>query len=386
MLYILSVVGPTAAWRGPYCNGIVIASDGILTMSPSGSHPAFHYDGVYSRTYIGFYSSDSKIKLLSWDENVKVLSDSVTLWSGWGDGDDHAGPSVLVLQHQTAENSIHNGKILAASSGVRNNPPLQVRRSTNPEDISSWEDPVTFDWEGLYPTLLELADGTIFVFYMKRDTPNKGDRSQCYKTSVDGGMTWSDRTILFQPNDSRRIYGIYYSNPNADQIHAMFNRCPAEPTFGSWYRDIYYAYYDKVASNWKRQDGTTYTLPVTPSTAELVYESDTTLGEEDHTWLSDIKVDGNDNPYLVSITNVDYACTGHTPGVNPEWNGTVQRHSYMDGWNTEVISKNGAGQFGSYSYPAMAILDEEDMNTVYLTPYDNKDRTNLQKWQKIDTT
>jgi hypothetical protein len=387
IVFILLIFGSTAACQKTCCNCTVITSDGIFTMSPSGSYPAFHYDGVYNRTYIGFYSSDSKVNLLYWDEDAKELSDSVNLWSDWGDGDDHAGPSVLVLQHQTGENAIHNGKILVATSGVRPEPPLQVRSSTNPEDISRWEDPITFDWDGLYPVLEELSDGTIYIFYMKRDIPNYGDRTQCYKTSVDGGTTWSDRTILFQADGSRRIYGIYYLNSNANQIHAMFNRCPLEPEFGSWYRDIYYAYYDKATDSWKRQDGTGYTLPITPSTAELVYESDTTPGKEDHTWLSDIKVDSDDNPYLISITNVDYAYTGHTPGINPEWDGVVQRHSYQDGsWITEVISENGAGQFGSYSYPAMAILDEEDMDTVYLTPYDDEKKTSLQKWQRIEAT
>jgi len=387
ILSILFALAPTTARQETYCNCTVIASDGIFTMSPSASHPAFYYNGAYSRTYIGFYSSNSEIKVLYWDEDDKELSDPATLWSDWGDGDDHAGPSVLVLQHQTGANEMHNGKILVATSSVRNNTELQIRRSTDPEDITSWEEPITFDREGLYPTLIELADGVIFVFYMKRDVPNRGDRSQCYKTSVDGGMTWSDRTILFQPDNSRRIYGIYCSGSHADQIHAMFNRCPAEPTFGSWYRDIYYACYNEMAGSWERADGSKYTLPITPQTADLVYRSDTTPGEEDHTWLSDIKVDGNDNPYLLSITNVDYASTGHTPGVNPGWNGTVQRHNYQGGsWNTEVISENGAGQFGSYSYPAMAILDEEDMDTVYLTPYDNRDKTNLQKWQKNDAT
>jgi hypothetical protein len=368
---------------------VAIDADGIFTMSPSGSCPAFHFKCTHDRTYVAFCTADSKIKLRYWDEEDKELSDPVTLWSNWGEGDDHAGPSVLVLQYQAGENTIHNGKILVATSAVFQNPSLQIRRSTNREDISRWEEPITLDRDCLYPTLVELADGTIYLFYMKREIPKREiprlyARSQCYKISTDGGTTFSNMTVLFDSNRSCIIYGIYSTNSNANQIHAMFNRCTYEPKFGSWYRDIYYAYYDRADNKWMARDGTEYNLPLTPSKAELVYESDTMKGAEDHTWLSDIKVDCNNNPYLISITHVDYADKGHTPGVNPGWEGKVQRHSYNQGkWNTETISENGSGQFGSYSYPAMAVLDEDDMATVYMTPYDDKKKTQLQKWQKV---
>ena len=167
----------------------------------------------------------------------------------------------------------------------------------------------------------------------------------------------------------------------------MFNICPSNGEFGSWYKDIYYAYFDLDTQTWRKADNTEYSLPITPETGDLVYETDMTEGEEDHTWLSDIKVDENNNPYLVSVNFVDYGSSGHNPGNNPGWEGVVQRHNFSDGeWNTEIITENGASQFGEYSYPAMAILDESDLDVVYLTPYNHDEKTTLQKWSKFGDT
>lgn len=362
---------------------INITSNGIFTMSPSGSLPAFHYEGKHNRTYIGYYSSDAKVKIVSFDEETHFVSKPVTLFKSWGNGDDHAGPSVLVLSHQVGKNSIHNGKILVASSEIFDDPSMMVIRSSSPENITKWEDPITFDKNGLYPTLFEMNDGTIFLFYMKRDVPDKGDRAQCYKTSTDGGITWSDRHILFLPSDSWIIYGIYASNSTDSQIHAMFNLAKFIPEFDSWYKDIYYAYYDHQTETWKRANGIEYSMPITIAEAELVYETDMTQGEEDHTWLSDIKVDVNNKPHLLSITNVNYSKTGHTPGINPNFKGIVQLHTYQNGtWKTELVSENGSGQFGDYAYPAMAIFDPIDLNTIYLTPYNIYNKTDVEVWHK----
>ncbi|MFH1547374.1 MAG: BNR-4 repeat-containing protein [bacterium] len=366
-----------------YFDGMLIASDGIFTMSPSGSLGAFHYSGENDRTYIGYYTSEAKVDIVFYDEEEKYLSNAVNLWSDWARGDDHSSPSVLVLLHQKGENSIHNEKILVASTAIYDDLPAQIRRSVNSEDISEWEDAYTFDIHVEYPTLIELSDGTIFLLYAKNSFPKDGERSQVYLISTDGGTTWSERQLLFDSDGTRRIYGIYYTNPDSTQIHGMFNLCPNSKEFGSWYKDIYYAYYDLDSDSWKKAVGEEYALPITPQSGDLVYKTDMTEGKEDHTWLSDIKVDENDSPYLVSINYKDYASNSHNPGNNPGWEGIVQRHNYIKGeWKTEIISEQGTGQFGSYSYPAMAVLDEDNVNIAYMTPYDRNKKTNLQKWEK----
>lgn len=383
VLAILFLTGLFLSLNKECCNCISITSDGIFTMSPSGTLPAFHHEGSYNRTYIGYYTSDAKVKLVYYDEDKKELGEPVTLWSDWAEGDDHAGPSVLVLQNQKGENSKHNGKILVASTAIFDDLPAQIRRSTYSENISEWEEPITFDIHVEYPTLVELQDGTIYLFYAKYSFPSSGDRSQVYIISTDAGETWSERHLLFEPNGVRRIYGIYYINPSGDHIHAMFNICPRDDNFGSWYKDIYYAQYDMETQKWSRADGTEYETPITPEVGDLVYETDMTEGEEDHTWLSDIKVDDYNSPYLLSINFKDYGSSGHNPGNNPGWEGIVQRHNFQNGeWKTEVISENGASQFGSYSYPAMAVLSEDNFDVAYLTPYDANNKTTVQKWKK----
>jgi hypothetical protein len=218
-----------------------VEDNGIFTSSPTSPTAAMRYVGAHDRTYIGFYSSTGSgnglIEIRYWDGDDKTLSDAVMLWSGWGydssgqgPGDDHASPSVLVLQYQTGGNAVHNGKILVAaaehSCKDSDKGRCQTRRSTNAEDISAWESPVLLESVNTtYTRLEELNDGTICLFYRLNYTAPNAKGTFYYRTSTDAGASWSDRTLLADTDvEDEGLYLMTCTNPAHTQIHCMFNR------------------------------------------------------------------------------------------------------------------------------------------------------------------
>jgi hypothetical protein len=176
------------------------------------------------------------------------------------------------------------------------------------------------------------------------------------------------------------------------EIHFILNRAiygDPEPKFAR-YRDIFYIYRDSSAV-WRAADGTVKILPFDFSdndhTPDIVYESDATPGEEDWTWLWDIKVDKNGVPYLLSINQADMGSWDRKAPGKRICTGDVLRHNYVEGsWQTEIICKTGI--FGDgYKYPAGAVLDEKDMDAVYASVLpSNGGYTEMQKWHKNGNT
>jgi len=377
-----------------------VEDNGIFTSSPTTPTAAQRYVGTHDRTYIGFYSSTGSgnglVEIRYWDEDDKTLSDAITLWSDWGYdsngisiGDDHASPSILVLQYQIGDSAKHNGKILVAAAehccSAKDKGRCQVRRSTNAEDISAWDNAVSIEsTNATYTRLEELNDGTIYLFYrLSRVAPNAG-ATFYFRTSTDAGASWGARTLLADTDVAgESLYLITCTNPEHSQIHCMFNRVGVDdPAPGQKrYQDIYHVYYDFLSDKWKKMDGTEVTVLLSISELDVVYATES---NEDWTYMWDIKIDGDGNPYLVSVTIDEFGAFGLAEGKTPQLDCTVRRHHYRNGWQTEVVSSTGSGQFGTYVYPAGAVLDDFEVDTIYLTPYDANRRTQLQKWQKVD--
>ena len=402
LLVFLSACDKSSSPLAPFYPYPPIEDNGIFTSSPTSPTAAMRYVGQHDRTYMGFYSSTGSgnglVEIGYWDEDDKTLSNAVTLWSGWGydssgqgPGDDHASPSVLVLQYQTGDNTVHNGKILvAAAEHVCKNTDkgrCQTRRTVNAEDISAWESPVLLESiNATYTRLEELSNGTIYLFYGLSHTAPNARSTFYYRTSMDAGASWSARTLLADTDVADEgLYLLTCTNPEHTQIHCMFNRTGInDPLPGQQrYQDIYHVYYDLLSDKWKKIDGTEVTVTLSMSELDLVYATES---KKDWTFLWDIKTDSDGNPYLVSVTIDGFDAFELGEGKTPELDCSVRRHNYDDGWQTEIVSCTGSGQFGTYTYPAGAVLDDSDVNIIYLTPYDAKRRTQLQKWQKVEVS
>ena len=343
----------------------LVAEDGIYASSPDRPNGAVRYEGIYDRTYFGYYTSASKVFIGYWDEDMKKLSDPVELWNGsWGkrifDGswarysgtpDDHCSPAVHVVEH--GENT---GKILVACA--EHGGKLETRLSISPEDISAWESPVLVENDGAtYAKMVGLNDGTIFLFYRisvqnSSDEGNHFHARNYFRTSSDGGRSWSSPTLFTQFGWNEFDTREYTMVTNGgDEIHAIINVAwRADDENGIMrHSNIYYAYTDDAGANWKKRDGIPIQLPISEENADLVYITSTDPDHRTHSW--DIVMD-NGEPHLLSCDRdiITSTCT-------------VLHHYWSDCWRTETVCSTD--QFGTYAYMACAVFADCDATKVY---------------------
>lgn len=364
-----------------------------------------YYEGRHKRAYFAYYTSDYYVRLRYFDEERKTLSAPVTLWSDWGYsnddvlGDHHAAPTAIVLQHQTRDNATHNGKILVAASEHASGTPgkgrLETRRSTYLEFNDNGRENTSFDTavqirsaHATYSNLVELNDGTIFLF-SRLSYEGDDSRATTYAwVSADAGASWTPynggHALWDAPTGTDDSYYLQ-ACPNNDGtgIHCMISRVDYDnPSAGiQRYLNIYYLFYNHSDDKWYRADGTTeFALGSSHTSMDLVYDTDDTPSAEDWTWAWDIKDDGGGNPYLVFVNDVD---RGSGSGGNCD----VLRANYGGGsWNIETVLTEGTGH--SSNYPHGACLDPLDVDVVYVTPplgnpgLPTTSRTQLQRYRK----
>uniref|UniRef100_UPI003D042068 BNR-4 repeat-containing protein n=1 Tax=Alcaligenes faecalis TaxID=511 RepID=UPI003D042068 len=273
----------------------VVQENGIFTASPTSTRPVERYAGNFDRAYFGYYASkgldNGWVGVRCWDNKEKKVSDEFILWDDWGYdhfgknlGDDHAAPSIIVLKYQRGENHVHNGKVLAAAaehgSYEADRGRLQVRRSSESEDISSWDTPVTLESKNnTYANLIEASNGTVWLFVRRRHQ-GCSYQSLHYWKSQDAGETWDGPSLVadwYKHVPMSMVYFAVCENVDHSEIHVMFNFCY---TVGrrAFYRDIYHAYYDVKSSTWKTKSGELLTVPFvigaeSDNCADLVYKT-----------------------------------------------------------------------------------------------------------------
>ncbi len=343
---------------------ILLANDGILTMSPSGSYPIVAFK---DRTYFGYYTSKNTIDLRFYDNKKRYISNPVILWNNWGYnsagnmlGDDHANPSIIILKNQHGENETNNGKLLVAAAEHRGR--LQVKRSKYIQHIDEWDPPVVIRKSlATYPRLLEMANGRIYLFCrLSRFAPNS--RATFYFwTSDDGGQNWSNPNLLTDTKDGTddAIYISVAAGHKDNTIHIALNRIDYDnPSKGVWrYRDLYYLKMDTLSNTCFKADGKSLGKPPFElNDADLVFKSESTIGKEDWTYISDIK-DYIDGPRIISINEVGRASLAEHPSKSKK---VINIHFFSNGeWKTESISETT-----SFHYVNMASIYPDDEKKV----------------------
>jgi len=160
--------------------------------------------------------------------------------------------------------------------------PQYYKKSTNPYDITSWGSEQTLVSEATYPQVF-WTDNKLWVFY------RNGNEEWAYKTTSNGGSTWSSETEITDFDSQPNFWGVYARTmkaPNGD-IHIVWLwRNDANDYF-----NLYYAYYDISEGKWKKRDGTELTLPISESEADKVFEGS-------HTWIWGLDIDENNEPYI----------------------------------------------------------------------------------------
>jgi len=310
------------------------------------SRPAVHYVGTHDRTYLAYYTEDWDVCIKYFDHNQNSFAQICTLATMFGGGDDHSCPSVHVIKY-----GAHKGKILVAYSV--HNGYMVVKRSTNAEDLSNWEDVICpgcdcSEGNATYPVIWEFSDTTLILTY--RTNAHGTPRSWDYRTSTDGGSTWSDRVILIRSHnidaDSYQPYTMVWGN-DKNELHFAWNMVQAGYRF-----NVFYFRTTDQGDTWTRYDGTEITLPADSAQSDSVFITQGAMGDT-QTYCWDIKLGNDSDPKIISIHDY-YAETGIDKVSRVQW------HYYVDGWQTEVVcstakfSPPGGGESKMLAAPSIS--------------------------------
>jgi hypothetical protein len=296
------------------------------------------YDGAHKRTYVGWVAQDGDVKVSAYDH--VTLSRTTVVLASRLQVDDHANPALQILPDGRLRvfYSAHYGDF------------MYYRTTRNPEDISSWDAPLTIPVNSpgtkgyTYPNPIHLgAERTSYLFW------RGGNHNPTFSTQADGATTWSPaRTLVFV--SGQRPY-IKYDTNGTDTIHFAFTNAHPGAVADV---NIYYAAYR--AGGIFRANGTRIAsigTAITPSQADTVYDTSRKA------WIHDVAIDAAGRPVIVFAS---FASTSDHRYMYARWTGTR--------WLTSEITAAG----GSISldgkepyYSAGITLDHEDPSTVYLS-------------------
>jgi hypothetical protein len=212
-----------------------------LSAVPANAPFAHYFNG---KTYIAYAGATDHPYILTYNHSTKDFSTPIRCGTNPNPQDRHQQPTCFVDK----DGYIH------VFHGCHNSPVL-YSRSTNAEDISAW----TVKWtdvtspiaSGTYPKVFQKSNGTIYLFY------RNSVAHHCYRTSSDGGNTWSEEVVVIQN---------YYNYGSIamvnDIIYCTFAYAASSGAYDR--KNIVYFYCD-INGVWRNISGTEKTLPINPS-------------------------------------------------------------------------------------------------------------------------
>lgn len=289
---------------------------------------AFYHDGV---TFTGWATSGGNVTVFAYnhrtgEETKRILREGL-------DHSDHDLPCYEILP---------DGTLLVAYA---RNSPVYVRRSTNPYDISEWEDETELSGSVTYPEPIYLS-GEDRVYIFGRDN---GQTTMW--TSDDKGESWSSAQVVIDNLTWQ------YSKVRAegdDTIHMLVTRNPDHVDDN----DLYYIRYSDGA--WYHADGTQVAtdndLPLSESDLDVIWDS-----TDNDTRASDIRIDEDGIPYAT-----------HCVYEGDDREEHQYYWSYWDDDGEEWINKKilttdpVSGTQGNMHFGGLC-LKPDDVSTVYVS-------------------
>jgi len=309
--------------------------------------PAMRYSGTYDRTYFTWLSGylGGSVWINYFDSNTGIGTPQYL--STVGVKDTHHCPVLLVIP-----SGAYAGKILVAWT---TSTATKLIRSSSAENIYAWEAEQTIEADGgAFPQLVHLGNGSDAIFYQNGAATNRSVGR--YKTTSDGGTTWSASTTVVDFGDNIWNYPVVVANGNT--VHLAWNHTGAVT-----YEDIHYAYSPDNLATWRTQgNATPITLPIDSAESELV---------RSHTgsWVQDIQIDGSGSPVIVWVENVD-ATT----------NLAYWAH-YSSGWSVHSVGVNTllfAG--GTMAFNSGIFIDPVDTTHIYIGTRTGSTSTDIEEW------
>lgn len=182
------------------------------------------------------------------------------------------------------------------------NSEVQYRRSKDPYDISSWEEPASnFTGSHTYSMPVVVGDD-IYHFY--RWTKSRDNRPLAYVKSSDGGDTWSEKKVVVEPEDleSYRTYASRVIADDRNNIHFSWFYMNQNDSFnnGNARYNVHHAYLDLNTKIVKDMNGTAYGSKISSVNDTKIID---TWGENQVNGTRCVLIDGT--PYINYNRQVD---------------------------------------------------------------------------------
>lgn len=314
--------------------------------------PRAAYSSTYNKHFIGSISQPGDIQVDSFDHATGTWT--TTVLHALLEQDDHDNPALLVLQ----AGGPNAGKILA--NYAVHGGPLYSRVSTTAGDSTAWEAEVTIQTSPLtsYSDLAQLSGESHRVYCFYR---SDGPSDRYFRTSDDGGATWSSGTNLFSGDGSGRPYLKIHSN-GVDRIDFFCTNDQPDASTCSIYH--FYMQLDGADRKYYQSDGT-----LLGTDADLPFEVSVDLDPvytASNSWVWDFAVIGG-TPVGTFVAFPD-ADTTYAEYFQARFNGST--------WDLDVVATGGDGvaggpanhNFGGQaSYTGGIAVDPDDANIVYVS-------------------
>jgi hypothetical protein len=273
---------PHTVFSGDYAtiatNGFVRTTIGLpeATSDWTSRFRVIHYEGTFNRTYISYGNEHSHPMVTYYDHETGEFATPVQIGTSPVVDDCHVHPTLAV----------DSSGYLYAFYGSHTSA-QKMKRSMNPEDISSWGPEKTPEpSDATYPNVF-FINSTLYFFY-------RSSSNWVYRTSNDGGNSWSAiRTVIDLPTGTPYPVMIIGNESSTPSIHIAFLKYQsgASPE----YSNIYYVMSSDGGNTWKKADGTILTLPITTSNADLVWVGGT------RGFVNDIQLDEDNTPNILWV-------------------------------------------------------------------------------------
>lgn len=149
--------------------------------------------------------------------------------------------------------------------------PLKYMRTTQPGFLTSWTTGMVGTQEGdvTYPQFFKARNGKLHFMYRDGLSSNGDHYINAFNSAT---RTWSRVCKLFDGEGTRNAYPQHVAvDRTTGRWHVMWTW--REGVIGAEENeDICYAYTDNDGVTWRKTDGTAYTLPITASTAEVIFD------------------------------------------------------------------------------------------------------------------
>ncbi|MBI2595545.1 BNR-4 repeat-containing protein [Candidatus Daviesbacteria bacterium] len=232
------------------------------------------------------------------------------------------------------------------------NVPLKYKKSDNPNDINSFspssmtgtaEDRVT------YPSFHKSPNGDLYFLY-RNGGSGTGD---LYIKRYDSlNKVWENfATPLILGSSSTPAKSPYWGNIVWDKNGDMHIAWTFRDSQMQQNSNLYYAKYNQSLKRWEKSDGSVYTLPITPQTAEAVVVLDYSQNLAES---NGIYIDSFNHPHIAYIKN---AASGKTEVFYTSFNGS----SWV---NKQVTNLNPDRAFYTGLNAPQLVVD--DKNKVYI--------------------